>query len=106
MDMNDAIKIQVTKIIGTKITAYSAWEPEAGHSTITHIDGVRYGRVGTSKLPTELAALKPGSDERYERVHTFFNADKERAYAAILAQHPEAATGQRDGMGEIEVISK
>lgn len=103
--MHGGFLIQRTRIIGTKIVAFTAWEVDHGdHSTITHVGGVRYGRVGTTRIPAELDALRPGSDERYERVHAFIAADRERAYEAILAACPEARDGRRDGMGEIEVI--
>lgn len=95
-------RIQVIRHVYARLTVYSAWEPYAGHTTSTHINGVRYGRVGTSPLPANLDALKPLSDERYSSVRAWYRAEYQRAYDAIIAAYPEATAGTCD-MGEIEV---
>lgn len=102
--MMNAIKIQATKIIGTRVTVYTAWELDDGHSTITHIDGVRYGRVGTARIPAAIDKLKPGSEERSVAVRGWYDAQYRRAYDLIVAEHPALANERRD-MGEIEVVS-
>ena len=96
--------ITKTKILGTTITVYAAYEPYAGHSTFTHLNGVRVGRVGSRQLPAELDALKSMSTERSTRVRAWQAAQYEEAYAAIIAECPEATNGERS-MGEIEVRS-
>jgi len=102
--MTNNIKVTVTRIIGTKVTVYTAWEPYAGHSTFTHIDGVRYGQVGTAPLPAQLNKLPAMSEERYVQVKAWINAQYQRAYAIIKVAHPEAVDGRPD-MGQLEVVS-
>lgn len=104
-DASPLIKVQATKIIGTRVTVYTAWEPNDGHSTITYLeDGKCYGRVGTGRLPEALDKLKPYSDERYNAVKAWFADQYRRAYKLICDVYPEAAQG-RPEMGEIEVVS-
>jgi hypothetical protein len=103
----NSIVIQKTRIIGTKIVAYSAWTPSSytgRHQTVTSIDGVCHGKVGTERIPAEIDALPVYTQERADAVLAWYAAQREIAYAAILAAHPEAAAGQRDGMGQIEVV--
>lgn len=97
--------IQSYKIIGTKIRVYEALEPYAEHHTFTHVDGVRYGVVTAAPLPRKLAKLKPLSAERAEAVSAFYRALEEKAYAVIIAAHPETASGERR-YGNIEVIEE
>jgi hypothetical protein len=106
------VTIKSTKIIGTTITVYSAYEPAAhglpgagwDHSTLTSEDGSDgfLGRIGTRRLPAELEALPAYSDERLAAVGAWQEAQYREAYALILAAHPEAIDGRRS-MGEIEV---
>lgn len=96
--------VHKTRIIGTKLTVFSVWEPYAGHTTTMTIDGQRCGRVGSRLLPAELNALRAMSEERYVAVKAWHAAQYGEAYAAIVAAHPEAAEGRRD-MGEIEVVA-
>ena len=79
--------IQKTRIIGTHTVVYSAWERDVGrnHSTITFIDGVQYGRMGTTRLESSFAA---GTDERIADVRAQREALYQAAYAAILGQFP------------------
>lgn len=100
------IVVTRVRIAGTRCLVYSAWEPSQDgtyHSTITHRGAVRYGRVGTRGIPAELDALPYGA-ERARRVRAWYDADYARAYPLIEAAFPEAALGERRGMGEIEVF--
>jgi hypothetical protein len=101
--MNNATRIHATKIIGTNRVILSAWEPDAGHSTTMHLDGIRYGRIGCRKLPGTLEALPAMSAIRSELVRGWHQAQYEEAYAAIIAERPDVAGGERS-MGEIEVV--
>jgi hypothetical protein len=112
--MTTDIHVKTTDIIGTSIRVFSAWEesaPMGAHSSLclsTYEDktGVWFGRVGTNRdLPAEVEALPAGSDERIAAVRQWYESHYERAYAAIIAAHPEAATGKRDS-GEIELVVK
>jgi hypothetical protein len=96
------MKIQQTRIIGTNVVVYSAWEPMAGHSTMTTIDGAWWGRIGCRPLPAELDALPARSDERFLAVTEWHEAQYQEAYSAILAQAPEARGGYLK-MGEITI---
>jgi hypothetical protein len=102
------IRVVGTDIIGTGIRVYSAWEPSkigsGGHSTITWCADSKgwFGRIGTGPLPRDLDALPARSAERSAAVRAWHAAEYDRAYAAILARHPEAGSGRRD-MGQIEV---
>lgn len=102
MTNTNSITVQKTRIIGTRLDVYSAWEPYAGHSTLTHVDGVRYGRIGTAPLPAALEALPAMSDERSRAVRAWHADEYRRAYVAIESAHPETRGASRD-MGEIEV---
>ncbi len=96
--------MQVSKyrIIVTPWQVFDAFERFSGHSSTTRIDGVLMGRVGTRSLTTELAALKPLSLTRLERIQTWHAAQYEEAYEAIIAEYPEAARGTRS-MGAIDL---
>lgn len=87
--------IHVTNLIGSETRIASAWEPYAGHSTIMSLDGERMGRVGTEPVPAELDALPARSTERMDAVRAWQRERDERAYAAILAERPEFANGER-----------
>ncbi len=91
--------VQIHRIDGMGFTSYVAYEPYAGHSTLTFEDGVKLGRIGTRPLPTHLEALEPYSDERLARVHDWHCAQYVEAYALIRTAFPEAE-GRR-WMGEI-----
>lgn len=100
------ILVTRVRIAGTRCLVYSAWEPsppDTYHATITHKGAARYGRVGTRGIPAELDTL-PYGDERARRVRAWYDAGYARAYPLILAAFPEAALGERRGMGEIEVF--
>ena len=103
--------VRRTRIIGTRLDIYSAWEPSTpfgGHSTITSEEtpeGVKwFGRVGTERLPKELDALPARSEARFTAVREWQRNRYRRAYELIVAAFPEAAAG-REAMGEIEVVA-
>ena len=97
-----------TPIIGTRTTVYSVWEPtsdpvQGPHGTITTIEGVWYGRLGTRRdLPPELEVLPPMSAERSERVGRWHEDQYDIAYRLIIDAYPKAAFG-RFSMGEISL---
>jgi hypothetical protein len=89
-------------IICSPTVVYSAWEPQNGHHTVTTINGVWMGRIGTDKLPNELEALRPMSQERSDRVRPWIAQTYERGYENILAAFPHLAEIEhRSDMGEI-----
>ena len=101
------IRAETYTILGTSIRVYAALEPATidrmggSHTTISHEAGNGWptGRVGTRRLPAEIEAM-PRGEARYAAVRAFQEAEYARAYDAILAAYPEAASGHRD-MGEI-----
>ncbi len=99
--MNDTLHIEATRIAGTDIIDYSAWEPTEGnyfsatHSTIQCIDGVLMGRVGTNRLPAHLDALPARTTSRALAVSAFHQGLYYRAYVAILAQYPHLLDCER-----------
>lgn len=108
----NGLTVEKYNIIGTHLWVYGAWERTSalgsryeGHSTIQSAnDGGWLGRVGTRRLTPELDALAPYSQERFDAVCAFYDAQYAEAYAAIVAAFPEAAEGRRDA-GEITYVS-
>lgn len=94
-------------IIGTRSVVYAVYEPSAvcgKHSTITHQFGQWYGRVGTRPLTPELDALKAMSQERFDSVGAFHEAQYQEAYKVIESTFPEVSNyGQYRSMGEISI---
>ena len=84
---------------GERAVVYSAWEPseDHGHSTITTIDGVWFGRIGTRRFACNLPA---GSDERHTAVMAEYEEQYLEAYNAIADVFPLACG--REDMGEVE----
>lgn len=71
--------ISVTRHDGPGYAVVSAWEPFGGHDVQCHTvddSGAKYGLVGT----------RPNTDRA---------AEAARAFAAIVAEHPDAAEGER-----------
>lgn len=104
------VRIDKYKILGTNVTKFAAWEPTTfdqnnsfSHSTITHIDGICYGQIGTRRLDAETNKIPVGR-ERSTAVYKHYADQYEEAYNLIIAQYPEAASGKRD-MGEIEIYT-
>uniref|UniRef100_A0A6M3M5H9 Uncharacterized protein n=1 Tax=viral metagenome TaxID=1070528 RepID=A0A6M3M5H9_9ZZZZ len=98
--------IKRTRIIGTRQVIYDAWEPSRGHSTITHADEHGWlGRIGSRRLPPDLAALRPYSQERREAVAAWHESQYQEAYSLILAEYPAAADGYRS-MGDISCVEE
>lgn len=101
--------VRCEQTVGGNRFVYSVWEPSDlfAHSNIISASSLDpgasgwLGRVGSRPLTPELKAL-PYGDERVAAVDAFHQAQYEEAYAAIVAEHPEAAGGSRD-MGEITV---
>ncbi len=89
------------QIIGTDLEIIQAWEPVAGHSEITTIDGGRYGRIGTRRITAALDSM-PRGDARIAAVGAFYEAQNQEAYQIIEATHADASTG-RHRHGEIEI---
>ena len=94
-------------IITTKLYVYDVYEKTAGvtgeHSTITTIDGIWYGRVGTRRLTPELDSLPTYTVERSNAVHGFLQQQYDEAYALIHQAFPESISGRHD-IGDIEVV--
>lgn len=97
--------VVTTRVIGTRIDVFSVWERTSGyagpHSSFFTIGDVLMGKVGARRLPFEIDVL-PRGDTRLAAVTAFQQAQYEEAYAAILAEYPQAAQGRRD-MGEITI---
>lgn len=103
----DGTLVQRSRLIGTSTLQYAAWAPIEGigfgcpYSTITHMNDRWWGRLGTEReLPPELEALPVRSQERWERVHAWHDANYDRAYQLIERAFPEAAAGHHS-MGDI-----
>ena len=100
-----------TRIIGTKMDVYSAWEPAPSHpapshSTITYdAQGRKWGRIGCNPLPAELDAIKPYSDDRIEQVSSWHAANYARAYS-LIAEHLPAPCAFNQSMGEITLYGQ
>ena len=67
-------------IIGTQHRIYSVWEKYNGHSTLTFINGIKYGKLGTRQ--SENINI-PVGNERSKLVDEFFNTQYELAYSII-----------------------
>lgn len=109
--MNTTLNIVVThgRILGTGIVKYEAWEPYAGHSTFSHLEGYgKMGRVAMRPCPPEIDTMAPMSDERIDAVCMHFAETARIAYEAIEhVLHPnDLAIAQRDGSGDITVYRK
>lgn len=107
------VVVRATRIIGTKLVVFSAWEPSAmmgKHRTITTFDGDSewYGQIGSRPLPADIEVLKGGSPERSEALRQFRQAQQIEAFGAIRAAFPEAEfTSENDygrGLFELEMI--
>ena len=99
------IIVHAVRIIGTPTIVFSAYRYRhnyGDHSTIQSFNGRFYGRVGTQRIPAEIEAMAPGSDERIAAVRAWHEAEYAIAYDAIVAQFPSAGEGRRS-MGEISV---
>tara|TARA_B100001123_G_scaffold170526_1_gene196126 strand:+ start:1264 stop:1575 length:312 start_codon:yes stop_codon:yes gene_type:complete len=101
------MKIIVKKhqIIGTQQWIFTAWEPmTTEHSTITHIDGMAHGRVG-SKSPELCTAEYPYcTEKRMDALVELFKAEWGRAYKEIYKQVPELREQPIvENRGQIEV---
>lgn len=86
--------------------AYTAWERQdgvaCGHSTITTIDGVWFGRIGTRRLPAHLEALPAMTEERLEAVREWQRGEYAEAYDLIYAEHPWLLKlAHYESMGEV-----
>lgn len=104
------IKIQKTRIIGTRVIRFSAWERspvqrllELPYSTITTFDGEWFGQIGTERLPPEIDRLPSRSDARMEAYDGWRSELERHAHELIIAEYPEAVHGRIDG-NEIEII--
>ena len=86
--MEEQIIIRHHRVIGTQIDVLVAWEPATwySHSTVTYIDDVLHGRVGTRRIPAEIDALDRG-EERTNAVWEWYAKSQEAAHRAIEA-HP------------------
>lgn len=105
------IHIQKTPILGTSTVVLSAWEPSklmGEHSTIQFdlAEGAHvWGRIGTNPDAKLYAHLPAMSEERSNACREAYTLVYHRAYAAILAEYPEAMNGDFD-MGEIRITTE
>lgn len=102
------VRVRKTRTIGTDIDAYSAWTPTdlmGDYTFITKFEGSGWwGQLGCERiLPPELERLPAMSDQRVFAVKAWQEANDLRAYAFIIAAHPEAMKGIRRGP-TIEVL--
>jgi len=96
------LQVRRVHICGTDMVVYSAWEPSpptgSAHGTITHDEaGNSIGKVGTDTPPPEIQALPPRTEQRSKAVQAWYDAQKQRAYDAILAEHPGLVGTPSDG---------
>jgi hypothetical protein len=85
-----------TRLLGTNEYVYTAYEPYNGHHTLTHIDGVRMGRVASREIPREMDRLPAYSEARSVAVRSFYAVNKHVAYAAIIQAFPDVWDGHPD----------
>ena len=101
------ITIQRTKSIGTKLVMFSAWKlanqsyTEPGYSTITTINGLLYGQIGTEYTPRHVLVHR-NTPEWFAAYDGWRKSTYNEAYNVIVAEHEEAKPGKRD-MGQIEI---
>ena len=93
------------QIIGTRMMIYAAWELTEGihgkHSTIQHINGLWYGKIGTRRIDCKLPAF---TKERSDYVMSEYDKQYNEAYKLITDNFPEASIlSGHDSMGDIEV---
>lgn len=110
--MEETIKdFYVMKTVCGAYTVFSVWENSAidpvsycpGHTTITHIDGVLMGRVGTRNMDIP-GHLKSGSDERILFIREAREKEYQEAYGIILAfESGIREIPMKFDMGEIEI---
>lgn len=109
-------KVKRYQIATTALVIYAAYEPTGprlggdgrvltpwSHHSVTRIDDVYFGHVGTADLPDELNALPGLSRERSDAVGAWYKSEWARAHALILQAFPEAASGRRSD-GDIELV--
>lgn len=83
--------------------AYVPSRPDGEHCSVVKDRKKGWlGRVGSEKLPFQVATLPAFTDERRDAVRAFHRSLYQRAYAAILALHPQLE-GCRQCDGEIFV---
>jgi hypothetical protein len=64
------MKIHNNRILLTNIRVYTAWEPATDHTTITFVDGKKYGLVGSKPVPNFLQL--DDYDRAYEAIQKAF----------------------------------
>ncbi len=91
--MKQTFVFRSSRIIGTDTVLWDVLEPssaERDHSTITHIDGVRYGKVQTRRLPAHINKIPgygtPTRELREQRVRAYHKRIRLLA-AGALARH-------------------
>lgn len=90
--------------------SYEAWARDdsaqfPSYSTITYLGSIRYGQLGSEKLPDELEALPAYSEERKQAVGYWHAMIWERAHSWIFAAYPELLGSElRKFHGELTVI--
>jgi len=108
--MDNAIRIDRTRIIGTDTVVFSAWEPSRGtmspnawsHSIISTLGGDSFlGQVGSRHLPIQLSTLPAMSAERSAAVRAYHAAEYQRAYSLIRDKYPDIPPDAREDMGSI-----
>jgi len=98
------IIVTETKIIGTNLTIYAAWEPSScmgPHSSLYSYEGQVYGRISSRNLPRKLVDLEPRSNRRFVEVRKWQTQQDQESYEYVLAAFP-GLEGKRE-MGEIKV---
>lgn len=92
-------------IIGTRRIVFTAWEPQhPQHSTVMHIDGKPYGRVGTLGLDLCTAKYPYGTRERIALLDEHRKIQHEKAYREIFNEYPDLEHENiSKGMGYVEL---
>lgn len=95
-------------IIGTRRIVFTAWEPQhPQHSTVMHIDGKPYGRVGTLGLYLCTAKYPYGTRERITLLNQHRESQYEKAYKEIFNEYPDLEHKNiSKGMGYIELTEE
>lgn len=102
-------KVTKTRILGTQLDVYTAWEPSiiaGNHSTITFFEDKCYGKIGTNPDKTLYEKYPPGTQERFDMVNKAYEEQYNRAYELIYQEYPQLKTiPHKKFMGEIEVYN-
>jgi hypothetical protein len=83
--------VRRTQIIGSNLEVFEVWERtyDDRYSTITFINGLRYGLIGTRCPPINIVNMPAYSEERRAAFAAWQGMEFNRAYKLIFREWPE-----------------